>query len=165
MGGIYNTWEIEGAPIDNKRMASVFDIDFNTTLPKWRTNIITEWAWVFVQLPPDYTPEYSGRQFGGFIDVVQPIFRGRILDWDHATVNLAVRGEYVDWNAGKFAATGTRMYNDTWSIMPAISFRPTPQTVLRFNYRRQETRDITGGVIGASLGLTEGYSIGLSTYF
>jgi hypothetical protein len=165
MGGIYNTWEIEGAPVDNKRMASVFDIDFNTTIPKLHTNIITECAWVFVQLPPDYTPEYSGRQFGGFIDVVQPIFRGKILDWDHATLNLAVRGEYVDWNVGKFAATGTRMYNDTWSVMPAISFRPTLQTVLRFNYRRQETRDITGDVIGASLGLTEGYSLGLSTYF
>jgi hypothetical protein len=165
MGGIYNTWQIEGAPVDNKRMVNVYDIDFNTTLAELHTNIITEWAWVFVQLPPDYTPEYSGRQFGGFIDVVQPIFRGKILDWDHATVNLAVRGEYVDWNVGKFAATGTRMYNDTWSIMPAISFRPTPQTVLRFNYRRQETRDITGDVIGASLGLTEGFSLGISTYF
>src|SRR5580658_1773529 len=165
MGGVYNTWQIEGATVDSKRTVDVFDIDFNTALPKWGTNIVGEWAWVFVQLPPDYTPEYSGRQYGGFIDVVQPIFRGRILDWDHATVNLAIRGEYADWNVGKFAATGTRMYNDTWSIMPAISFRPTAQTVLRFNYRRQETRDITGDVIGASLGLTEGYSVGLSTYF
>jgi len=165
MGGVYNTWRIEGAPVDSKRTVRVVDVDFNTTLPKWHTNVVTEWAWVFVQLPPDYTPEYSGRQFGGFIDIVQPVFRGKILDWGHATINLAVRGEYVDWNVGNFAATGTRMYNDTWSIMPAISFRPAQQTVLRFNYRRQQTRDITGDVIGASLGLTEGYSVGLSTYF
>ena len=80
-------------------------------------------------------------------------------------MNLAIRGEYVDWNVGKFAATGIRMYNDTWSIMPAISFRPTQQTVIRFNYRRQQTRDITGDVIGASLGLTEGYSVGLVYLF
>lgn len=165
MGGVYNTWRIEGASIDNKRNVSVFDIDFNTTLSKWRTNIVTEWAWVFVQLPPDYTPEYSGRQFGGFIDIVQPVIRGKILDWNNATINLAVRGEYVDWNVGKFAATGTRMYNDLWSVMPAISFRPTPQTVLRFNYRHQEARDITGSVIGASIGATAGFSLGLSTYF
>jgi hypothetical protein len=28
------------------------------------------------------------------------IFRGKTLDWDHAVVNLALRGEYVDWNVG-----------------------------------------------------------------
>ncbi len=78
---------------------------------------------------------------------------------------MAVRGEYVDWNVGKFAATGTREYNDLWSIMPAVSFRPTPQTVLRFNYRHQEARDITGSVIGATIGPTAGFSLGLSTYF
>ena len=165
MGGIYNTWRIEGAPIDNKRNLSVFDVDFNTTLPRLHTNIITEWAWIFVQLPPDYTPEYSNKQFGGFIDVVQPVFRGRILDWKDASFNLAVRGEYVDWNVGRFAATGTRMYNDLWSIMPAISFRPTPQTVIRFNYRHQVARDITGSTIGATIGTTAGFSVGLSTYF
>jgi len=97
--------------------------------------------------------------------VVQPIFKGNILGWKNATINLAVRGEYVDWNVGNFTSTGTRMYNDTWSVMPAISFRPTQQTVLRFNYRRQFTRDITGNSIGAALGLTEGYSLGISTYF
>ena len=112
-------------------------------------------------IPPDYTPEYSNKQFGGFIDIVQPIFRGKILDWDNASFNIAVRGEYVDWNVGKFSATGTRMYNDLWSIMPAITFRPSPQTVLRFNYRRQNQRDITGSTIGATIGTTAGFSLGL----
>jgi hypothetical protein len=57
MGGVYNTWQIEGATVDNKRVVNVFDVDFNKSLPKWGTNICGEWAWVFVQLPPDYTPE------------------------------------------------------------------------------------------------------------
>ena len=162
---IYNTWQVEGTQIDDKRTAQIIDLDFNTVLPKFHTSIVTEWAEVLVQMPPNYTQQYGDKQFGGFIDVVQPIFKGRLLGWDHATVNLAVRGEYVDWNVGNFTSTGTRMYNDLWSIMPAISFRPTPQTVLRFNYRRQFQRDITGNSIGAALGLTEGYSLGLSTYF
>ena len=165
LSDIYNTWEIEGAPVDNKRRLQILDVDFNTTVPKLNTNIITEWAWIFVQTPPDYTPEYSNKQFGGFIDVVQPFYRGKFLDWDHATWNFALRGEYVDWNEGKFAATGRRMYNDTWSIMPAISFRPTPQTVLRFNYRHERTRDITGNTVGATIGTTAGFSLGLATYF
>jgi hypothetical protein len=162
---VYNTWEIEGTPIDNKRTAQIYDIDFNTTLPKLKTSIVTEWAEVLVQIPPNYPQQYGNKQFGGFIDIVQPIFKGNIFGWEHSTINLAVRGEYVDWNVGDFTSTGTRMYNDTWSVMPAISFRPTPQTVLRFNYRRQFTRDITGNSVGAALGLTEGYSLGISTYF
>jgi hypothetical protein len=165
MSDVYNTWRIEGTPVDNKRNMHVFDIDFNTTLPKLSTNIITEWAWVFVDIPPNYTQQYSNKQFGGFIDIVQPIVKGKILGWDNASINLAVRGEYVDWNVGKFISTGTRMYNDLWSIMPAISFRPTPQTVLRFNYRHQMQRDITGNTIGATIGPTGGFSFGISTYF
>jgi hypothetical protein len=96
---------------------------------------------------------------------VQPVYHGKIFDWGNATINIAVRGEYVDWNAQNFSATGLREYNDVKSIMPAISFRPTPQTVLRLNYRIQTTRDITGNTIGAAIGPTRGLSFGLATYF
>jgi hypothetical protein len=165
MSDVYNTWEIEGAQVDNKRTVNVFDVDYNTTIPKLHTKIVTEWVWIFVQIPPNYTPEYASRQFGGFIDIVQPILSRRMFGWDNATLNFAVRGEYVDWNVGNFAATGTRMYNDLWSIMPAISFRPTSSTVLRLNYRHQMQRDITGNTVGATIGFTAGFSLGLSTYF
>ncbi|MDB5015411.1 MAG: hypothetical protein JWQ84_243 [Mucilaginibacter sp.] len=165
MGGAYNTWRVEGAVVDNKRRVNVFDIDFNTTLPVLNTNITTEWAWIALDIPPNYTQQYSNRQFGGFIDIVQPVIKGRILDWDNAVINIAVRGEYVDWNQGNFTSTGARMYNDLWSIMPAISFRPTPQTVLRLNYRIQHARDITGNSIGATIGPTRGISFGIATYF
>ena len=165
MGGVYNSYLVEGAQVDNKRSLNVFDVDFNTTIPKLHTSIITEWAWIFVNIPPDYAPQYAGRQYGGFIDIVQPVYHGKIFDWGNATINIAVRGEYVDWNAQNFSATGLREYNDVKSIMPAISFRPTPQTVLRLNYRIQTTRDITGDTIGAAIGPTRGLSFGLATYF
>ena len=165
MGGVYNTWRIEGTPVDNKRSVHVFDADFNTVIPGSHTSVITEWAWVFVDIPPNYTQQYSNKQFGGFADIVQPILHRKILDWDDATVNLAVRLEYVDWNLGKFTSTGTRMYNDLWSIMPGLSFRPTPQTVLRFNYRHEKQRDITGNVIGAAIGNTGEFNFGIATYF
>lgn len=165
MGGVYNTWQIEGATVDNKRSVNVFDVDFNTTLPWTHTNIITEWVYISVDIPPNYPQSYGNRQFGGFVDVVQPLVRGRILGFENASFNVAVRGEYVDWNVGNFAATGTPMYNDLWSIMPAISFRPNQQTVLRLNYRIQNQRDITGSTIGAAIGPTRGVNFGISTYF
>jgi hypothetical protein len=165
MGGVYNTWQVEGATVDDERSVNVFDVDFNTTIPDLHTGIITELVWVAVQIPPDYAPAYAGKQFGGFIDIVQPVYRGKILDWDNAAINLAVRGEYVDWNDEDFAATGFPEYNDVKSIMPAISFRPTPRTVLRLNYRIQSSRDITGNTIGAAIGPTRGLSFGIATYF
>ena len=165
MGGAYNTWRIEGTPVDNKRSVHIYDVDFNTVLPGIGTKVTTEWAWIFVDIPPNYTQQYGNKQFGGFADIVQPILRRKILDWDNATVNLAFRLEYVDWNVGKFTSTGTRMYNDLWSFMPGLSFRPTPETVLRFNYRHEKQRDITGNVIGATIGNTGEFNFGISTYF
>lgn len=165
MGGVYNSYLVEGAQVDDKRSLNVFDVDFNTVLPWWHTSIITEWALITVNIPPDYTPQYANRQYGGFVDVVQPVYHGKIFNWDNATVNLAVRGEYVDYNAVNFAATGKKEYNDIKSIMPGISLRPTPLTVLRLNYRIQTTRDITGSTIGASIGPTRGLSFGIATYF
>jgi len=97
--------------------------------------------------------------------VVQPVYKGRVLDWNNASLSIAVRGEYVDYNDENFAATGQREYNTVKSIMPAISFRPTPLTVLRLNYRFEYTRDIVGNNIGAALGPTRGLSFGISSYF
>ena len=165
MGGVYDPLSDEGITIDTKRSVNIYDADFNATIPKTHTKITTEWALIYVTIPPDYTPEYSHRQYGGFIDIVQPIMTGKVLNWNHATISVALRAEYVAWNAETFAATGLREYNDLKSIMPAISFRPVPQAVIRLNYRIQNSDDITGNTIGAPLGATRGFSFGISTYF
>ena len=52
--------------------------------------------------------------------------------------------EYVDWNKGKFKSTGGNIADDVFSIVPAISWRPTAQTVFRFNYRYNWQKDILG---------------------
>jgi hypothetical protein len=84
-----------------------------------------------------------------------------MLGWHNAVINLACRLEYVDWNVGTFRETGDNIGEDLWSIMPAVSFRPTAQTVFRFNYRNQRQRDI----LGNDPAKTGGFSFGLSTYF
>ena len=161
MGGIYNKFQDDGLQIDDKRTAAVFAIDFNTTLPKLNTFIITEWAWIKINVPPSFTQQYGNKQQGGFLDIVQPVLKKRMFDWEKATLNLACRFEYVDWNLGKFTSTGGNIAEDIWSIVPAISFRPTTQTVLRLNYRYQQQRDILGNPPAK----TGGFSFGFSTYF
>jgi hypothetical protein len=161
MGGVFNKYQDDGVIIDEKRRVDVFAIDFNTTLPKVKTFITGEWAWIKVDVPKTYGQQFGNKQFGGFIDVVQPILKKNILGWENAVLNIACRVEYVDWNVGTFKETGGNIGEDIWSIMPALSFRPTSQTVFRLNYRFQKQTDILGNPPAT----TAGFNIGISTYF
>lgn len=161
MGGVYNKFQDDGLRLDDKRRVDVFAIDFNSTLPKPGTFITAEWAWIKVNVPSTFTQQYGNKQHGGFIDIVQPVLMKKIFGWENATLNLACRLEYVDWNVGKFTGTGGNISEDIWSIMPAFSFRPTAQTVLRLNYRYQQQKDILGNPPAK----TGGFSFGVSTYF
>jgi hypothetical protein len=161
MGGIYNKWKEDGLVIDDKRRLSVFAIDFNTTIPKTKTFITAEWAWVQVDVPETYTEQFGHKQHGGFIDIVQPVLKRTVFGWKDATLNIALRTELVDWNVGKFKSAGTKIGDEVWSIVPAISFRPTSQTVLRLNYRYLRQKDILANPASK----TAGFSVGISTYF
>lgn len=161
MGGVYNKFQDDGLQLDDKRRVDVFAIDFNTTLPKIKTFITAEWAWIKINVPTTFTQQYGNKQQGGFLDVVQPLIKKKMLGWPNATLNLACRLEYVDWNKGRFTSTGGNIAEDLWSIMPAISFRPTAQTVLRLNYRHKSQRDLLGNPPAK----TGGFSFGVSTYF
>jgi len=161
MGGVYNKFVDDGIVIDEKRRCDVFAIDYNNTLPVLNTTITGEWAWVVIEVPESYIQQYGSKQQGGFIDLVQPIVKQRILGWDHAVLNVACRLEYVDWNVGKFNETGSNIGDELWSIMPAISFRPSIQTVFRLNYRYQSHADLLDNIPSK----TAGFSFGISTYF
>jgi len=161
MGGVYNKYQDDGIVIDQKRRVKIFALDYNTTLPKIKTFITSELAWINVDVPSTYGQQFGNKQFGGFMDIVQPLLKKNILGWENAVLNLACRLEYVDWNVGRFNETGENIGDEIWSVMPAISFRPTAQTVFRLNYRFQKQRDILGNPPAT----TDGFSLGVSTYF
>ena len=161
MGGVYNKFQDDGLVLDKKRRVDIIAADFNATIKKTKTNIIGEWAWVFVDVPAIYTQQFGNKQRGGFMDIVQPVLKKKVLGWDDAVLNVACRLEYVDWNVGKFRQTGGNIADDVWSVMPAISFRPNSQTVFRLNYRIQKQRDL----LGNPPSITGGFIFGISTYF
>ncbi len=161
MGGVYNKYKEDGLILDKKRRVNVFALDFNTTLSKLKTFINTEWAWVNVDVPDTYTEQFGEKQQGGFIDFVQPVFSKTVLGFEKSVINAALRLEYVDWNKGKFQSTGGNISDDIFSIVPAISWRPTAQTVLRFNYRYNWQKDILGNPPSK----LAGFQFGFSTYF
>ncbi|MBI1837642.1 MAG: hypothetical protein HYR91_10310 [Flavobacteriia bacterium] len=161
MGGVYNKFQEDGLILDFKRRLDIFAVDFNSTIKKTKTNIIFECVWININIPSNYIQQYGNKQWGGFMDIVQPIIKLPILNWKSAVVNLSIRFEYVDWNNGTLIETGKNIAEDTWGFVPSISFRPSAQTVFRLNYRHQATRDF----LGNSPGLMGGFQFGFSSYF
>src|SRR5699024_2640467 len=87
MGGAYNQHIDDGEEIEKKANLDVFAIDFNTEIPAWGTKIIGEAAWVKIDIPDNYTEQYGSKQAGFFVDVIQPVYKTKILDWDEAVFN------------------------------------------------------------------------------
>jgi len=161
MGGVYNKFEEDGLVLDEKRRVDVFAIDLKTTLKKTGTYIVGEAVFIKVDVPDTFTQQYGTKQFGAFVDVVQPILKRNILNWENATLNLAARFDYVDWNIGTFNETNTDIGDNLLAFTPAISFRPSSQTVFRLNYRFQSQKDILNNPAAK----TTTWLFGFSTYF
>lgn len=161
MGGIYNKFEEDGVILDDKRSMRVLAIDVNTTIQKTGTYLVGEIDFIEVDVPDTYTQQYGKNQRGAFIDVVQPILKKTVLNWENATLNLAARFDYVDYNVGKFKETGGNIGDDLYAVTPAVSFRPSAQTVFRLNYRYEWRRDLLGNPAAK----TASWLVGFSTYF
>ncbi|WP_276132387.1 hypothetical protein [Polluticoccus soli] len=161
MGGAYNKFREDGIELDKKRRVDLFAIDANTTIQTTGTYITGEWVWAFIDVPGSFSQQFGDKQQGGFIDIVQPIVKRRMFGWDNSTLNVALRVEHADYNVGQFTETGGRLFDHTYAITPAVSFRPSQQTVIRANYRYQWEKDILGNPESR----TAGIQIGFSTYF
>jgi hypothetical protein len=161
MGGVYNKFEEDGLQLDEKRRLDLFAIDFNGTIPKLNTKLIGEYIWANINVPETYSQQFGKKQKGGFVDIVQPVMKKRVLNWENSTLNLALRLEYTDYNDGVFIETGGNIFDHTYAIVPALSFRPSSQTVFRFNYRMDWYRDILGNPKVKTIG----FQFGFSSYF
>lgn len=161
MGGIFNKFQEDGLVLDQKRRVHTWAIDWNATIPKLGTKITGEWAWVGVDVPETFSQQFGNRQYGGFVDFVQPVMQRKILGWPKAVFSIACRLEYVDWNVGTFRETGGNIADDFKAIVPGLSFRPGAQTVLRLNYRYHWQRDLLGNPPAR----TAGWQFGVSSYF
>jgi len=161
MGGVYNKFMEEGIEIDKRRRVDLLAVDFNTTLPKINTYVNGEFVWAMIDVPTTAAPQFGKKQRGGFIDIVQPVLRRKMFGWENSTLNIAFRTEYADYNMGIFDVTGGKIYDHIIVIVPGISFRPSQQTVIRFNYRHHWQTDFLGNPPSK----TAGFQFGFSTYF
>ncbi len=75
MSGVYNKFQEDGLVLDKKRLANIYAVDFNITLPT-KTFIAGEWAWVNIDIPDTYTEQFGRKQQGGFVDIVPEFLTG-----------------------------------------------------------------------------------------
>lgn len=161
MGGVYNRAIQEGEQVWPKRRVHAMAIDFQSTLPFIGTGIVGEAVWVTAELPSGISPQVAQQQWGAFIDLVQPLYQGKMLGWKKAVLNAAIRLEYVDMHRGVFKETGGSIGDETQGASLGLGFRPNSQGVIRLNYTRRRQVDFMGNP-PAQIGI---WQLGISSYF
>lgn len=159
--GVYNQWKRDGLIIDDKRKANILAVDFNTSFFNNRLNITSEVAKTFIQVPSNYIQTYGTQQLGTFFEIVGIILQHKFLNWENGKLNLGFRCDYVDFNQDKFRGTGDKIYDQMWAITPSIAYRPVANTVLRFNYKYEQYKDLFGNPPSK----TSTIQFGIATYF
>lgn len=158
-GNIYNTFEIEGDRVDQKRYLNIWAFDYSVRIRN--AELKGEMAYVNIDIPENLQEVFGGKQWGGHLDVIVPVWKPRFLSYQQPVLNLNLRLERVDFNIGRFSSTGQRIFDETTAIVPGFSFRPTDDTVFRLNYIRRWHRDLVGNAAVQ----TAGIQLGFATYF
>lgn len=158
-GGIYNTYQIEGDQIDQKRRLNIYSFDYQADV--WIAELKGEIAYAAVDIQDDLRELFGEKQWGGHLDIIVPVWKPDLLSYRNSTLNVNLRLERIDFNIGSFSSTGKRIFDETTAVVPGISFRPTGDTVFRLNYIRRWYKDLFGNAAVQ----TAGVQFGFATYF
>ena len=157
--GFYNAHRLEGQSVDARRRLTILALDYAVDVRG--VTLRGEAAYGRIDVPASMTDLFGDRQWGAHLDVIVPVWRPRLRGYEGAVLNASLRLEAVDFNAGTFDTTGGRIFDELVAVVPGISFRPSPGTVFRANYRRHWYRDLMGNAAVH----TGGIQIGLASYF
>ena len=157
--GVYNSFRIEGIEVDEKRSLSIAAIDFSTNL--FNFTFQGEAAYGMIDVPDNISEIFGDKQWGAFIDIIYPVYKGSLFLFNDAIINTIVRFEYVDFNIGSFSSTSQDIRDEVTALVVGVSFRPVSNTVIKANYRRHWTID----AIGNPTIHTAGFQFGFASYF
>lgn len=158
-GGYYNSFRVEGVEVDDRRWLGIAALDFGGSVGP--TKVRGEVAYATIDVPPSLVEVFGDAQWGGYLDVILPIWRPRFRGYQDAVVSAGLRLEKVDYNMGTFSSTGRGIGDEVTAVVPSVSFRPSPGTVFRLNYRYHWSRDFPGNATVHMAGL----QLGFATYF
>jgi hypothetical protein len=130
--GAYNAFNVEGTQIDERRDLSIFVVDLEALLLGIRVN--GEAALATIDVPANLTGIYAARQHGLYVEGVREFGRGWIRTMPASAFALKARFDYVDFDAQLPGQTAGQ-------VTVGFNFRPTQDSVLKFDYVRGRGRD------------------------
>lgn len=130
--GAYNTFNLEGAPVDDRRNLSIAVIDAEAHL--LGTRISGEAAHATIDVPAGLSGIYAAEQRGFYIEGVRDFWRGRISTLPQSNFAVKARFDYVDFDTD---VAGT----STAQLTAGFNFRPTSDTAIKLDYVRGRGRD------------------------
>lgn len=159
-GGVYNTYKLEGEPVDEKRKLGLVALDFTTSFKKLA--IKGEGVLVNIDVPTAVNEIYGERQYGGFVDFIYPVTKIKIMNIKDVIVNAALRLEYADFNAQNFSTNiNSTIGDENKGLAVGLSLRPRKGTVIRANYRYNWVQDN----LGNPQAKVAGFQFGVASYF
>ncbi len=159
-GGYYNTFMLEGEILAPKRALNVYAIDLDTDIGK--LNIKAELVQIALDVPEDIEEIYGEAQFGGFLDLVYPVYNDKLFTYESSVLNILFRIEFADYNQGNFKTNiYTKKIDETYGLVTGMSWRPNENAVLKLNYSYHLVYDLIGNP-PAKIG---GVQFGFASYF
>ncbi len=149
--GAYNRFKAEGIDVDERRNATITVLDFDASVAGIRLQ--GEAAMASVQVPAGLVGIYASRQRGAYVETVREFGRGIVRTLPNSVFAAKVRWDGVDFD--------TALPGDSHAQWTAgVNFRPTRESVLKFDYVRGRARDAFNNA-----GERAAFLMSLATYF
>lgn len=130
--GVYNITTIDGLVVEESRRAQVGALDARAHLLGLEWN--GEGEVVLVDIPPGLAGIYASRQAGFFLETRRVFRAPRMSAMPAASWSLAARVEGVDFDRDLAG-------DSIQQVTVGAHFRPTPDSVFKFDYLRGRQRD------------------------
>lgn len=149
--GAYNVFVLDGEPVDERYDLTILALDFEAAVAN--VEFSGEVARATVELPPGMVGVFASRQRGVYAQAVRQFVRGWIPTMPEGRFEVGARYDGLDFDS---ELTGDSVQRATIGL----NFRPSSDSVIKFDYFRERTRDRFNNPGDAA-----GVLLSLATYF
>jgi len=130
--GAYNTFNVEGTPVDKRRDLTIAALDAESRFGGLQLH--GEGAITRIDIPPGLLGIYADRQFGWYAEGIYELGRGWVRTMPASWFALKARWDAIDFDS-RLAGQSAQQ------LTLGVNFRPTRESVIKLDYVRGRGRD------------------------